>query len=90
LSCIAADVIDDLRAAGMTEDVVPGIIRATYASSGGRMVALVQDEQCWWIAVLRSEGTQRAGASEKNMRSAGFVSDEYPTLVYDPDDGSFS
>jgi hypothetical protein len=84
---LATGVIDDLRTAGMTEDVVPGIIRATYASSGGRVVALVQDEQCWWVAVLRSEELPRSGASERNMRSAGFV-DGYPTLIYDCD-GAF-
>jgi hypothetical protein len=84
---IAAGVIDDLRTAGMTEDVVPGVIRATYASSGGRMVVLVQDDACWWVAVLRAEAIPRVGASEMNMRSAGHV-EEYPTMVYDTD-GSF-
>jgi len=88
LVTVANDVIDDLRTAGMTEDVIPGIIRATYASSGGRMVVLVQDGVCWWVAVLRTEAIPRAGASEKSMRSAGHV-EGYPTMVYDTD-GSFN
>ena len=80
-------VISDLRDAGMTEDVIPGIIRASYASSGGRMVALVQDGPCWWVAVLRSEDTPRIGASERNMHSAGLI-EGYRTMVYDTD-GAF-
>lgn len=80
-------VISDLRDAGMTEDVVPGIVRATYVSSGGRMVALVQDEPCWWVAVLRTEEVPRSGRSEQNMHDAGLVNG-YHTLVYDTD-GSF-
>jgi hypothetical protein len=84
---IAAGVIEDLRDAGLTEDVIPGVIRATYASSGGRMIALVQDGPCWWVAVLRREEIPRAGASERNMRSAGHC-EEYPTMVYDTE-GSF-
>jgi hypothetical protein len=87
LTKIADGVIDDLRGAGLTEDVIPGVVRATYASSGGRMVALVQDDACWWVAVLRTEAIPRAGASERNMRSAGHV-EGYPTMVYDTD-GSF-
>jgi hypothetical protein len=82
----AAGVFGDLRDV-MTWDVVPGIIRATYASSGGRMIALVQDELCWWVAVLRSEAKPRMGASERNMHSSG-LADGYRTLVYDTD-GSF-
>jgi hypothetical protein len=84
---IAAGVIEDLRDAGLTEDVIPGVIRATYASSGGRVIALVQDGPCWWVAVLRSEEKPRKGASERNMHSSGYVG-VYPTMVYDTD-GSF-
>jgi hypothetical protein len=87
LVTVANDVIEDLCDAGLTEDVIPGVIRATYASSGGRMVVLVQDDACWWVAVLRTEEIPRAGASEKSMRSAGLV-EGYRTMVYDTD-GSF-
>jgi len=84
LVTVANDVIEDLRDAGLTEDVIPGVIRATYASSGGRVIALVQDGPCWWVVVLRSEGAPRKGASERNMRSEGHV-EGYPTMVYDTD-----
>jgi hypothetical protein len=87
LANIAAGVIEDLHTAGMTEDVIPGVIRATYASSGGRMVVLVQDDACWWVAVLRAEAIPRSGASERNMHSAGLV-EGYCTLIYDMD-GAF-
>lgn len=83
----AAGVIEDLRDAGLTEDVIPGVIRATYASSGGRMIALVQDGPCWWVVVLRSKEAPRKGASERNMYSAGLI-EGYRTMVYDTD-GSF-
>jgi hypothetical protein len=87
LVTVANAVIDDLRTAGLTEDVIPGIIRATYSSSGGRMIALVQDGPCWLVAVLRSEEKPRTGASERNMHAAGLV-EGCRTMVYD-NDGSF-
>jgi hypothetical protein len=68
LAAAAERVLGDLADAGLTDSVLPGTVRATYASSGGRMVSLVQQEDgCWWVAVARSDGPPRMGASERAM-----------------------
>jgi len=70
LTTVSDMALQDIADAGLSSDVLPGVVRATYASSGGRMVALVeQDDGCWWVAVMRSDGPPRMGASERQMAS---------------------
>lgn len=58
--------LDDLRAAGGAL----GIVRAMYASCGGRVVALCQTTDGWWITVSRSHLPIRRGATEEALLAA--------------------
>lgn len=69
---LADQALWDLRCAGGAW----GIVRATYASSGGRMVALCEGEG-WTITVCRMEATPRAGATERNILAADPAAEVY-------------
>lgn len=65
-AAIADRAYSDLLAAGC----VIGRVRASYASSGGRMVALCTAYGQWWLTVGRCESVPRSGATEDVIRYA--------------------
>jgi len=51
----------------LNSGLVRGVVRASYASSGGRMVALCAVGDEWAITIGRMETTPRCGTSEANI-----------------------
>ena len=63
---VALEAYQAMLAAG----AVRGIVVASYASSGGRMVALCHSGGEWWITVSREDPHPRVGSTEAVLRRA--------------------